>query len=150
MEGDKDPGASKSPIKPLASEDKKAEESSSLVPPTPPDTGSTSSNVNPTAQDTLNSSNNSKHTDSDKDNEAEDLDQEEIEEIILDDDDDDETKPGNGPRVVLSEVLLELDDNLKSKLVSDLMQICEVDEDTAKSTLVAYRWSMQVILKLFM
>ncbi len=49
-----------------------------------------------------------------------------------------------GSKITVSEVLIELDDNLKSKLINDLMQICEVDEDTAKGTLQNYRWSMQV------
>jgi hypothetical protein len=44
----------------------------------------------------------------------------------------------------VSEVLIELDDNLKSKLVADLMSICDVDEKTARFTLEAHRWNMQV------
>jgi len=46
--------------------------------------------------------------------------------------------------LTVSEVLIELNDELKGKLVADLACICDVDPNTARFTLEAHKWNMQV------
>ncbi len=43
-------------------------------------------------------------------------------------------------------VLIELDEGLKGKLVSDLASICDVSGEEARHMLEAHKWNMQVRL----
>ncbi|CAL8100798.1 unnamed protein product [Orchesella dallaii] len=51
--------------------------------------------------------------------------------------------------VSIAEVAIELDENLKSKLVDDLSSICSVNKQTAREMLEAHRWNMQRAIDTF-
>lgn len=59
-----------------------------------------------------------------------------------------ETKPMVDPadfgQVSIAEVKIELNDDLKYKLVQDLSSICSIDETAGRQMLEAYKWNMQV------
>lgn len=125
-------------------------DSSATASPSNPE-GSTSSTANTRDTDAENVGDDTESLVSKNDDSTSSNNEDENNIITLDDDDDENGIMQSNARIdpvggilTVSDVLIELDDNLKSKLVIDLMQICEVDEDTAKSTLESYRWSMQV------